>query len=99
MSTPLKNSECLSVTDRLPCGCIGKCDSRAHDTAWDWDGTPDGPGFDDLTPEGQREYLENHEWERCELCGNRCPEDEGICGACAAGNNEVEDAVNDVRSE
>lgn len=27
---------------RLPCGCVGTCDSRAHDTAWNWDGTPDG---------------------------------------------------------
>jgi hypothetical protein len=30
---------------RLPCGCIGKCDPYAHDTAPDWDGTPDGPYY------------------------------------------------------
>jgi hypothetical protein len=30
---------------RLPCGCYGKCDAYAHDTAWDWDGTPDGPDY------------------------------------------------------
>jgi hypothetical protein len=30
---------------RLACGCIGKCDQYAHDTAPDWDGTPDGPDY------------------------------------------------------
>lgn len=30
---------------RLPCGCYGKCSPYAHDTAWDWDGTPDGPDY------------------------------------------------------
>jgi hypothetical protein len=30
---------------RLPCGCIGKCDPFAHDTAPDWDGRPDGPYY------------------------------------------------------
>lgn len=27
--------------EQLPCGCTGKCDPYAHDTAWDWDGRPD----------------------------------------------------------
>jgi hypothetical protein len=31
--------------DRLPCGCLGECDSYAHDTAWDWDGTSDDPDY------------------------------------------------------
>ena len=30
---------------RLPCGCIDQCDPYAHDTAPDWDGTPDGPYY------------------------------------------------------
>lgn len=30
---------------RLSCGCYGKCDPYAHDTAPDWDGTPDGPDY------------------------------------------------------
>jgi hypothetical protein len=33
------------MNERLPCGCIGKCDPYAHDTAPDWDGTPDGPYY------------------------------------------------------
>jgi hypothetical protein len=35
----------LHEQQRLPCGCIGKCDPYAHDTAPDWDGTPDGPYY------------------------------------------------------
>ena len=81
--------------ERLPCGCRGKCDPYAHDTAWDWDGRPDGPGFDDLSPKEQEEYLESHGEERCEQCGNRCPSGDGICGACAAENERVEDSVNE----
>jgi hypothetical protein len=30
---------------RLSCGCYGECDPYAHDTAPDWDGTPDGPDY------------------------------------------------------
>jgi hypothetical protein len=77
MTTPLKNSERLSVTDRN----LG----RLHDIE-----------DNDMHP---TQASLNPEWERCELCGNRCPEDEGICGACAAGNGQIEDAVNDVRAE
>lgn len=81
--------------DRLPCGCEGECDPYAHDTHPDGPGKPAGPAFDDLTPEGQREYLENHEWERCAQCGNRCPEGDEICGQCASANRELEDAINE----
>jgi hypothetical protein len=38
-------AEALREQTRLPCGCYGKCDPYAHDTAWDWDGRPDGPYY------------------------------------------------------
>jgi hypothetical protein len=38
-------AEALGESVRLSCGCIGKCDPYAHDTAPDWDGTPDGPDY------------------------------------------------------
>jgi hypothetical protein len=125
MNTPLKNSECLSVTDRLPCGCVGKCDPYAHDTAWDWNGTPSRPGWIDLTPREQEQFIRDNPYcqecgddlnaedvemgrrwcaecsehrHQCEQCGSvGLPIEDTICGACAAANNEVEDAVNDVR--
>ena len=37
--------EKYEATDRLPCGCVTECSPYAHDTAWDWDGTPDGPYY------------------------------------------------------
>ena len=36
--------KCLDI-EYLPCGCQGECDPYEHDTAWDWDGTPDGPDY------------------------------------------------------
>ena len=30
---------------KLPCGCWDECNPYAHDTAPDWDGTPDGPYY------------------------------------------------------
>jgi hypothetical protein len=42
-----EHDEELKGEERLPCGCIGKCDPFAHDTAWDWNGTPD---YDDEVP-------------------------------------------------
>jgi hypothetical protein len=39
------DDEWLGPEPRLPCGCIGKCHPYAHDTAPDWDGTPDGPYY------------------------------------------------------
>lgn len=73
--------------DRLPCGCLKECDSRAHDTAPDWDGRPD--------VEDGRVY--------CADCGTLCEQkdadDEGeyICSACAieyaAAEREVQRAL------
>jgi hypothetical protein len=47
---------------RLPCGCWGVCDPYAHDTAPDWDGTPDGPDWNDLSPDEQSARYQD--WER-----------------------------------
>jgi hypothetical protein len=39
------DDEWLGPEPQLPCGCRGHCNPYAHDTAWDWDGTPDGPDY------------------------------------------------------
>jgi hypothetical protein len=38
-------AEALRESTHLACGCFGECDPYAHDTAPDWDGTPDGPDY------------------------------------------------------
>jgi hypothetical protein len=40
-----EDTEPRKLIERLACGCFGKCDPYAHDTAPDWDGTPDGPDY------------------------------------------------------
>jgi hypothetical protein len=49
---------------RLKCGCYGECDPYAHDTAPDWDGTPDGPYYRYCEDCGERIYEgDTHECE------------------------------------
>jgi hypothetical protein len=51
--------------ERLACGCRGKCDPYAHDTAWDWDGTPDGPDYT-RCPQCDEKIYEGGETHKCE---------------------------------
>jgi hypothetical protein len=86
-------------SDRLPCGCIGECDSFAHDTAWDFDGTPSRPSFpSDYSPEEIAEYLRENGGE-CQECGAKCEETAVICLHCATENAAVEALVNELIDE
>jgi hypothetical protein len=53
------------MNERLPCGCFGKCDPYAHDTAPDWDGTPDGPYYT-RCPECDGKVYEGETCTECE---------------------------------
>ena len=77
--------------NRLPCGCIGECDSRAHDTAWDWDGTPSKPDWSDLTWREQEIYIREHPY--CQDCGDDLSEYDiemahRFCAGCSEKPND-----------
>lgn len=81
--------------ERLPCGCRGKCDPFAHDTAWDWDGTPDGPDWSDLSLEERDQWIREHPY--CHECGDDLDADDiemghRWCKVCAEkpANEEAE---------
>lgn len=52
---------------RLPCGCIGKCDPYAHDTAPDWDGTPDGPYYTRCHECDEKIYEDDETRHQCDI--------------------------------
>lgn len=56
------------MSERLPCGCRGTCDPFAHDTAWDWDGTPSKPDWTDLSTREQEQWLKDSPY--CHECGD-----------------------------
>lgn len=71
---------------RLPCGCVGVCDARAHDTAPDWDGKPSGPSWDDMSSRERVRFLLAHPY--CQFCGDNLSEYDvemgrNFCKVCA----------------
>ena len=52
---------------RLPCGCYGKCNPYAHDTAWDWDGTPDGPYYTSCPECDGKIYEDDETPHKCDI--------------------------------